>query len=56
MLKEKNKVRKDQIPGLFSPYQIQSEIDRLYAILRTVQVLLRSKGIKVWEIFGNTQA
>jgi hypothetical protein len=36
---------------MFKPLRLDSELDRLYAILRSVNILLKQKGIKIWNIF-----
>lgn len=39
------------ILSAFRPLRLNSELDRLYAILRSANILMKQKGIKPWNIF-----
>lgn len=34
-------------------YALESDIDRLYLLLRQLQMSLKSRGFKVWELFAS---
>jgi hypothetical protein len=36
---------------LFKPLKLDTELERLYAILRSVSILMRQKDMKIWNIF-----